>query len=65
MKTRTIAWALITGTAAVTAVGAFVPESSLAIGSVVLGGVALATAAHVRFQTARKKISEKVLEQLR
>lgn len=65
MKTKTIAWALITGTAAVTAVGAFVPESSLAIGSVALGGVALATALHVRFQTARKTISDKVLEQLR
>ena len=41
MKTQPLAWALITGTAAVTAVGAFVPEPALAVGSVVLGGAAL------------------------
>lgn len=38
MKTQTIAWTLVTGTAAVTAVGALVPEPALALGSAVLGG---------------------------
>ncbi len=38
MKSQPLAWALVTGTAAVTAVGAFVPEPALAVGSVVLGG---------------------------
>ena len=38
MKTQLLAWTLVTGTGAVTAVGAFVPEPALALGSVVVGG---------------------------
>lgn len=65
MKTQTIAWTLVTGTAAVTAVGAFVPEPALAVGSVVLGGAALVSTLHARVQLARQRISEKMLEQMR
>ena len=65
MKTKTVAWGLLTGTAAVTAVGMLVPEPGLAVGSVVLGGAALATSLHVRFQMTRQRISEKILEQMR
>jgi hypothetical protein len=65
MKTQPLAWALITGTAAVTAVGAFVPEPGLAVGSVVLGGAALVSTWHARVQLARQRISEKMLEQMR
>ncbi len=65
MKTQPLAWALITGTAAVTAVGAFVPEPVLAVGSVVLGGAALVSTLHARVQLSRQRISEKMLEQMR
>lgn len=65
MKTKSVAWGLLTGAAAVTAVGALVPEPSLAVGSVVLGGTALATSLHVRFQITRQKISQRILEQMR
>ena len=65
MKTQPLAWALITGTAAVTAVGAFVPEPTLAVGSVVLGGAALVSTLHARIQLSRQRISEKMLEQMR
>ncbi|HZA62084.1 MAG TPA: hypothetical protein VE573_04370 [Nitrososphaeraceae archaeon] len=65
MKTQPLAWTLITGTAAVTAVGALVPESALAVGSVVLGGAALVSTLHARLQLSRQRISEKMLEQLR
>jgi hypothetical protein len=64
MKTQPLAWALITGTAAVT-VGAFVPEPALAVGSVVLGGAALVSTLHARVQLSRQRISEKMLEQMR
>ena len=65
MKTQPLAWTLITGTAAVTAVGAVVPEPTLAVGSVVLGGAALVSTLHARLQLSRQRISEKMLEQLR
>lgn len=65
MKTQRLAWTLVTGTAAVTAVGAFVPEPALALGSVVLGGAALVSTLHARVQLSRQRISEKMLEQLR
>jgi len=65
MKTQTIAWTLVTGTAAVTAVGALVPEPALAVGSVVLGGAALVSTLHARIQISRQRISEKMLEQMR
>jgi hypothetical protein len=65
MKTQTLAWALVTGTAAVTAVGALVPEPTLALGSVVLGGGALISSLHARIQLSRQRISEKMLEQMR
>ena len=65
MKTQPLAWALITGTAAVTAVGAFVPEPALAVGSVVLGVAALVSTLHARVQLSRQRISEKMLEQMR
>jgi hypothetical protein len=65
MKTQPLAWALITGATAVTAVGAFVPEPALAVGSVVLGGAALVSTLHARVQLARQRISEKMLEQMR
>jgi NO-binding membrane sensor protein with MHYT domain len=65
MKTQPFAWTLITGTAAVTAVGAIVPEPALGVGSVVLGGTALVLALHTRIQLTRQRISEKMLEQMR
>jgi hypothetical protein len=65
MKTQRLAWTLVTGTATVTAVGAFVPEPALAVGSVVLGGAALVSTLHARVQLSRQRISEKMLEQLR
>jgi hypothetical protein len=65
MKTQPLEWTLITGTAAVTAVGALVPEPALAVGSVVLGGAALVSTLHARLQLSRQRISEKMLEQLR
>jgi hypothetical protein len=65
MKTQPLAWTLITGTAAVTAVGALVPGPALAVGSVVLGGAALVSTLHARLQLSRQRISEKMLEQLR
>ena len=65
MKTQRLAWTLVTGTAAVTAVGAFVPEPALALGSVVLGGATLVSTLHARVQLSRQRISEKMLEQLR
>ncbi len=65
MKTQTLAWALVTGTAAVTAVGALVPEPAMAVGSVILGGGALITSMHARIQLSRQRISDKLLEQLR
>lgn len=65
MKTQPLAWALVTGTAAVTAVGAFVPEPAMGVGSVVLGGAALVTALHTRIQLTRQRVSEKMLEQMR
>ncbi len=65
MKTQPLAWTLITGTAAVTAVGALVPEPALAVGSVVLGGAALVSTLQARLQLSRQRISEKMLEQLR
>jgi hypothetical protein len=65
MKTQLLAWTLVTGTAAVTAVGAFVPEPALALGSVVVGGAALVSTLHARVQLSRQRISEKMLEQLR
>ena len=65
MKTQPFAWALVTGTAVVTAVGAFVPEPALAVGSVVLGGAALVSTLHARVQLSRQRISEKMLEQMR
>lgn len=65
MKTQTLAWALVTGAAAVTAVGALVPQPALAVGSVVLGGVALVSSLHARIQLSRQRISEKMLEQMR
>ena len=65
MKTQRLAWTLVTGTGAVTAVGAFVPEPALALGSVVLGGGALVSTLHARVQLSRQRISEKMLEQLR
>ncbi len=65
MKTQPLAWTLITGTAAVTAVGAVLPEPALAVGSVVLGGAALVSTLHARVQLARQRISEKMLEQMR
>ena len=65
MKTQPFAWPLVTGTAAVTAVGAFVPEPALALGSVVLGGAALVSTLHARVQLSRQKISDKMLEQMR
>ena len=65
MKTQPFAWALVTGTAAVTAAGAFVPEPALAVGSVVLGGAALVSTLHARVQLSRQRISEKMLEQMR
>jgi hypothetical protein len=64
MKIQPVAWTLITGTAAVTAVGAFVPEPAMAVGSVVLGA-ALITALQTRIQLTRQRISEKMLEQMR
>ncbi len=64
-KIQPVAWTLITGTAAVTAVGAFVPEPAMAVGSVVLGGAALVTALQTRIQLTRQRISEKMLEQMR
>jgi hypothetical protein len=65
MKTQLLAWTLVTGSAAVTAVGAFVPEPALALGSVVVGGAALVSTLHARVQLSRQRISEKMLEQLR
>ena len=65
MKTQTLAWALVTGAAAVTAVGALVPQPALAVGSVVLGGGALISSLHARIQLSRQRISEKMLEQMR
>ena len=65
MKTQPLAWALITGTAAVTAVGAFVAVPALAVGSVVLGGAAHVSTLHTRVQLSRQRISEKMLEQMR
>ena len=65
MKTQPLAWTLVTGTAAVTAVGAFVPEPALALGSVIVGGAALVSTLHARVQLSRQRISEKMLEQLR
>ena len=65
MKTQTLAWALVTGVAAVTAVGALVPQPALAVGSVVLGGGALVSSLHARIQLSRQRISEKMLEQMR
>ena len=65
MKTQTLAWALVTGTAAVTAVGTLVPEPAMAVGSVILGGGALITSMHARIQLSRQRISDKLLEQLR
>ena len=65
MKIQPVAWTLITGTAAVSAVGAFVPEPAMAVGSVVLGGAALVTALQTRIQLTRQRISEKMLEQMR
>ena len=65
MKTQRLAWTLVTGTAAATAVGAFVPEPALALGSVVLGGAALVSTLHARVELSRQRISEKMLEQLR
>ena len=65
MKTQRLAWTLVTGTAAVTAVGAFLPEPALALGSVVVGGAALVSTLHARVQLSRQRISEKMLEQLR
>ena len=51
MKTQRLAWTLVTGTAAVTAVGALVPEPALALGSVVLGGAALVSTLHAAGST--------------
>jgi hypothetical protein len=65
MKTQTLAWALVTGAAAVTAVGALVPQPALAVGSVVLGGGALVSSLYARIQHSRQRISEKMLEQMR
>ncbi len=65
MKTQPLAWTLITGTAAVTAVGAFVPEPAMAVGSVILGGGALISSLQARIQLSRQRISNKMLEQLR
>jgi hypothetical protein len=65
MKTQTLAWALVTGTAAVTAVGALVPEPAIAVGSVIMGGGALISSLHARIQLSRQRISDKMLEQLR
>jgi hypothetical protein len=65
MRTKTVAWMLITGTAAVTAVGAFIPEAGLAVGSAILGTAALGTSLNARLQVARNSIGQKMLEQMR
>lgn len=57
MKTRSVAWALASATAIVTALGALVQEPSLAVGSVAFGGLALATSLHARFLMTRMEVA--------
>lgn len=66
MKSRNVAWTLVGCTVAITtSAGLFVPEPSLAVGSVVLGGCALVAALQTYVKTARQRINEKMLESLR
>lgn len=65
MNTKLVAWGLSAGALAVTAAGAFGAEPSLALGSVILGGAALAASLSVQRRAARQKIRENVLEQMR
>ena len=65
MKSRNVAWTLAGCTVAATSTGLFVPEPSLAVGSVVLGGCALVAALQTYVKTARQRINEKMLESLR
>lgn len=60
MNAKPIAWALVTGTAAVIAVGFFVPELGLAVASVALGGSAIVASLFARRSVAKHSEIEKM-----
>jgi hypothetical protein len=65
MKPKVLGWILVGGAAVVTGAGLFLPATTLATGSVMLGGSALVVSLYAWTQAARQRISTKMLEQLR
>jgi hypothetical protein len=65
MKPKVLGSILVGGTAIVTGAGLFLPETALATGSVMLGGCAFVVSLYAWTQTAKQRVSTKMLEQLR
>lgn len=65
MNTKKLTMGLIAGTASVTVLGILVPEPSIAVTNVVMGGSSLILAFHLLAKSARRKISKTILEEMR
>lgn len=65
MNKKLIAMGLISGTVIVTGLGIVLPDLSIGITSMTIGGASLYMALQVYKEAARKKIDNLVLEELR
>ncbi len=65
MNKRLITMGLISGTVIVTGIGIAIPEPSMGIASMVMGGTSLTIALQVYRETAKRKIDKMILEELR
>lgn len=65
MNKKTITIGLISGTAIVTSLGIILPEWYTGIASIGIGGLSLSMAVQVYKDSAKRKISKLILEDLR
>ena len=65
MNKRLITTVLISGTVMLTGIGIVYPELSVGIGSVMMGGTSIYFALQVLKESAKRKIDQMILEDLR
>ena len=65
MNKKLITISLISGTVMFTGVGIVIPELSIGIGSLLMGGTSLGFALQVLKESAKRKIDKTILQELR
>jgi hypothetical protein len=65
MNKKLIAMGLISGTVMLTSIGIVLPELSVGIASMMMGGTSIVFALQVLKESTRRKIDEVILEDLR